>query len=69
MATDLYHVMFFTLTGYHQVLPPPNSIAWSLPLITAHLNGFCIKGIFEREAVYQGIPEEIRPWVCSCEWF
>lgn len=55
--------MFFALTGYHQVLPPPNSIAWSLPLITAHLNGFCIKGIFEREAVYQGIPEEIRPWV------
>ncbi len=60
---ELYHVLFFVLKGFHPLLPPPPSIAWSLPLLTAYNSGLFMKGIFEREAVYQGVQEEIRPWV------
>lgn len=59
----LYDVMFFTLNGFHPSFPPPSSLAWNLPLLFGYLNGGFVKGLFEREAVYQGIPEEIRPWV------
>lgn len=62
-CNELYHVLFFVLKGCHPVLPPPPSIAWSLPLLTAYNSGLFVKGIFEREAVYQGVQEEIRPWV------
>lgn len=60
---ELFHVLFFVLKGYHPLLPPPPSIAWSLPLLTAYNSGLLMKGIFEREAVYQGVQEEIRPWI------
>lgn len=63
LANELYHVLFFLLKGCHPKLPPPPSIAWSLPLAGAYSNGQLLKGIFEREAIYQGIQEEIRPWV------
>lgn len=59
----LYHVLFFTLNGFHPSFPPPASLAWNLPLLFGYLNGGFARGLFEREAVYQGIPEEIRPWV------
>lgn len=60
---ELYHVAYFASSSCHPAFPPPSSIAWKLPLLTAYLNGYFIKGVFEREAIYQGIPEEIRPWV------
>lgn len=60
---ELYHIAFFASTGCHPAFPPPNGIAWNLPLLTAYSNGFFTKGVFEREAIYQGIQEEIRPWV------
>ncbi|KAK8810003.1 hypothetical protein WA538_003555 [Blastocystis sp. DL] len=63
LCGELYHVLFFVLKGWHLSLPPPPAIAWSLPLLTAYNSGALLKSIFVREAVYQGIPEEIRPWV------
>ena len=63
LCGELYHVLFFVLKGWHLSLPPPPAIAWSLPLLTAYNSGTLLKSIFVREAVYQGIPEEIRPWV------
>ena len=63
LCNALYHVIFFALNGFHPALPPPPSLAWNLPLLFGYLNGGFVKGLFEREAVYQGIPEEIRPWV------
>ena len=56
-------MLFFTLNGFHPSFPPPASLAWNLPLLFGYLNGGFARGLFEREAVYQGIPEEIRPWV------
>ena len=60
---ELYHMAFFASTGCHPAFPPPTSIAWNLPLLTAYQNGLFVKGVFEKEAIYQGIQEEIRPWV------
>ena len=60
---ELYHVAFFASTGCHPIFPPPASIAWNLPLLTSFHNGFFVKDIFEKEAIYQGVQEEIRPWV------
>ena len=63
LCSELYHVLFFVLKGWHLSLPPPPSIAWSLPLLTAFNSGTLLKSIFVREAVYQGVQEKIRPWV------
>ena len=65
LANELYHVLYFMLKGCHPKLPPPPSIAWSLPLITSFTNGQVLKDLFVKEAVYQGIQEEIRPWVST----
>lgn len=64
LCGELYHVLFFVLKGWHLSLPPPARYRVDRCLFcTAYNSGTLLKSIFVREAVYQGIPEEIRPWV------